>query len=55
VVSIVRSGSTALESAMHVLFFVGFVPIIGTFALKWVIETKGRHCRSRNHRLIRSW
>jgi hypothetical protein len=42
VVSIVRSGSTALESAMHVLFFVGFVPIIGTFALKWVIETKGR-------------
>jgi MFS family permease len=42
VVSIVRSGSTALESAMHVLFFVGFVPIIGTFALRWVIETKGR-------------
>ena len=42
VVSIVRSGSTALESAMHVLFYVGFVPIIGTFALRWVVETKGR-------------
>ena len=42
VVSIVRSGSTALESAMSVLFWVGFVPLLGTFALKWVIETKGR-------------
>jgi MFS family permease len=42
VVSIVRSGSTALESAMSILFWVGFVPLIGTFALRWVIETKGR-------------
>jgi len=42
VVSIVRSGATALESAMSVLFWVGFVPLIGTLALRWVIETKGR-------------
>jgi MFS family permease len=42
VVSIVRSGATALESAMSILFWVGFVPIIGTLALRWVIETKGR-------------
>ena len=42
VVSIVRSGATALESAMSVLFWVGFVPLIGTMALGWVIETKGR-------------
>jgi MFS family permease len=40
--SIARSGASALDSAMHVLFFVGFVPILGTLALKWVIETKGR-------------
>ena len=42
VVSIVRSGATALESAMSILFWVGFVPLIGTLALRWVIETKGR-------------
>ena len=42
VVSIVRSGTTALESAMSILFWVGFVPIIGTLALRWVVETKGR-------------
>ena len=42
VVSIVRSGATALESAMSILFWVGFVPLLGTFALRWVIETKGR-------------
>ena len=42
VVSIVRSGATALESAMSILFWVGFVPLIGTMALGWVVETKGR-------------
>ena len=42
VVSIVRSGATALESAMSILFWVGFVPLLGTLALRWVIETKGR-------------
>src|SRR5688572_13648252 len=42
VVSIARSGATALESAMTVLFWVGFVPLIGVLALRWVIETKGR-------------
>jgi MFS family permease len=40
--SIARGGVSALDSAMHVLFFVGFVPLIGFFALKWVVETKGR-------------
>ncbi len=40
--SIARSGASALDSAMGVLFYVGFVPLIGIFALKWVIETKGR-------------
>ena len=40
--SIARSGASALDSAMNVLFWVGFVPIIGTIALRWVIETKGR-------------
>ncbi len=40
--SIARGGASALDSAMGVLFYVGFVPIIGTLALRWVIETKGR-------------
>ena len=35
--SIARSGTSALDSAMGVLFWVGFVPIIGTLALRWVI------------------
>ena len=42
VVSIARSGATALESAMTVLFWVGFVPLAGVLALRWVIETKGQ-------------
>jgi len=42
VVSIARTGTSALDSAMGLLFFVGFVPILGTFLLPWVIETKGR-------------
>jgi MFS family permease len=40
--SIARSGASALDSATSVLFWVGFVPILGTLALPWVIETKGR-------------
>jgi len=42
VVSIARTGTSALDSAMGLLFYVGFVPILGTLALRWVIETKGR-------------
>lgn len=40
--SIARSGASALDSATGVLFWIGFVPLAGVFALKWVIETKGR-------------
>jgi MFS family permease len=40
--SIARSGASALDSATGVLFWIGFVPLAGVFALRWVIETKGR-------------
>src|SRR5262245_23350447 len=40
--SIARSGASALDSAMEVLFYVGFVPLLGAFALGFVVETKGR-------------
>jgi MFS family permease len=40
--SIARSGTSALDSATAVLFWIGLVPLAGVFALRWVIETKGR-------------
>ncbi len=40
--SIAARGANALESAMDVLFFVGFIPILGLLTLPFVIETKGR-------------
>ncbi|MEP7075722.1 MAG: MFS transporter [Acidobacteriota bacterium] len=40
--SIAASGTNALDSAMHVLFWVGIVPVIGVFLLPFVIETRGR-------------
>ncbi len=40
--SIAARGANALDSAMNVLFFVGFVPIIGLLTLPFVIETKGK-------------
>ncbi|MBA2620240.1 MAG: MFS transporter [Acidobacteria bacterium] len=40
--SIAARGANALESAMNVLFFVGFVPIAGLLTLPFVIETKDR-------------
>ncbi len=40
--SVAARGANALESAMDVLFWVGFVPIIGLLTLPFVIETKGR-------------
>ena len=40
--SIAARGANALESAMQILFFVSFVPIIGLLTLPFVIETKGR-------------
>jgi MFS family permease len=40
--SIAARGTNALESALDVLFWVGFVPILGLLFLPLVIETKGR-------------
>ncbi len=40
--SIASRGANALESAMDVLFWVGFVPIVGLFTLPFVIETKNK-------------
>jgi MFS family permease len=40
--SIAASGANALDSAMNVLFWVGFVPIVGLLTLPFVIETKDR-------------
>ena len=40
--SIAASGANALDTALDVLFFVGFVPVIGLLLLPLVIETKGR-------------
>ena len=40
--SIAARGADALPAALNVLFYVGFVPIIGLLAMPWVIETKGR-------------
>jgi MFS family permease len=40
--SIAARGTNALESAMDVLFWVGFVPIVGLLTLPFVIETKGQ-------------
>lgn len=40
--SIAAAGANALDSAMYVLFFVGFVPVAGLLMLPLAIETKGR-------------
>ncbi len=40
--SIAARGANALESAMGVLFWVGFVPVLGLLTLPFVIETKDR-------------
>jgi MFS family permease len=40
--SIAARGTNALESAMDVLFWVGFVPVIGLLTLPFVIETKNQ-------------
>ncbi|MEO8648766.1 MAG: MFS transporter, partial [Acidobacteriota bacterium] len=40
--SIAARGSNALDSALGVLFWVGFVPLIGLALMPLVIETKGR-------------
>jgi len=40
--SIASRGTNALDSALYVLFWVGFVPVIGLLLLPLVIETKGQ-------------
>jgi MFS family permease len=40
--SIASKGSAAANSAIQVLFYVGFVPLLGLLFLPLVIETKGR-------------
>jgi MFS family permease len=40
--TITSRGADALTSALHVLFFVGVVPVIGVLLLPLVVETKGR-------------
>ena len=40
--SIAGRGASAVDSAMWVLFWVGFIPILGIIGLRWVVETKGR-------------
>jgi len=40
--AIASRGVNALDTAMHVLFFVGFVPLAGLFVIPWMIETRGR-------------
>jgi MFS family permease len=40
--SVAARGASALDSAMGVLFWVGFVPFAGIVGLRWVIETKDR-------------
>ena len=40
--SIAARGAGALGSALQVLFYVGFVPLIGLLVMPWVMETKDR-------------
>ena len=40
--SIASRGAGALGSALQVLFYVGFVPLLGLLVMPWVMETKGR-------------
>ncbi len=38
--SVAAMGTDALTTAMHLLFWVGAVPLIGLFLMPWVIETR---------------
>ena len=40
--TIASQGANSLTSAFQVLFYVGFVPLLGLLLLPWVVETKGR-------------
>jgi hypothetical protein len=37
---IASRGANALDTAIHVLFFVGWIPISGLILMPWVIETE---------------
>ena len=39
---IAARGADALASALHVLFFIGFVPLLGVILAPFAVETKGR-------------
>lgn len=43
--SIAAMGKDALQAALHVLFYVGFVPLAGLFLMPWVIETRHAELR----------
>jgi MFS family permease len=40
--TIASRGANALDSALQVLFYVGWVPLVGLLLMPWVIETRGR-------------
>jgi len=40
--AIASRGAGALGGALEVLFYVGFVPLLGLLVMPWVLETKGR-------------
>lgn len=40
--AIASQGAAAASSALNVLFYVGFIPLIGLLLMPWVIETRGR-------------
>ena len=40
--AIASQGANAATRAVEVLFYVGFIPLIGLLLLPWVIETRGR-------------
>ena len=43
--SIAARGTSAVDTAMEVLFLVGFVPLAGLLVLPWAVETRGRVLR----------
>ncbi|HWA82552.1 MAG TPA: MFS transporter [Fimbriimonadaceae bacterium] len=43
--SVAAMGKDALHTALHVLFFVGFVPLAGLLLMPWVIETRHAELR----------
>ena len=40
--AIASRGAGALGGAVEVLFYVGFVPLLGLLVMPWVMETKGK-------------